>query len=186
MRKLRIFAHTSADCIVQPPGDDEFANGGWSSPYRSPGGAETLAKRQGHYDLLLGRRTYDMWAGYWPKITGGPFADSINSAKKYVMTHRRDGLEWGPVEAVVGDIAEGVRRIKSTSGPDLVVWGTTTLTPLLFEQKLVDEVVLLVYPILLGKGIRFFSDRVDPSRLTLVSTSATPTGVLVNTYTPAS
>src|SRR5579863_10070001 len=180
MRKIRIFAHISADSIIQPPGDSEFANGGWSAPYRSPAGAEALAQRQGRYDLLLGRRTYDMWSGHWPKVKGGPFAEAINGATKYVMTHRPAGLEWGPVEAVGPDIAEGVRRIRSTDGPDLVVWGSTTLTPLLFEQGLVDEVVLLVNPIFLGRGTRFFSDRVDPHRLELVNSSATPTGVLVN------
>lgn len=182
MRKISIFAHISADSVIQPAGDDEYANGGWSTPYRSPAGAQALAEKQGRYDLLLGRRTYDMWSGFWPKQKGGPFAEAINAAKKYVMTHRLTGLEWGPVEAIGPDIAEGVRRVKSTEGPDLVVWGTTTLTPLLFEQGLVDDVVLLVYPVLLGKGIRFFSDRVAPHELALVSTNSTPTGVVVNTY----
>jgi dihydrofolate reductase len=182
MRKLSIFAHVSADNLIQPAGNNEFANGGWSAPYRSAAGAEALANRQGQYDLLLGRRTYDMWSGYWPKVQGGPFAAAINGATKYVMTHRPTGLDWGPVEAVTPDIAEGVRRIKSTNGPDLVVWGSSELTPLLFEHGLVDEVTLLVYPILLGRGIRFFSERVNPHNLELVTSSATPTGVLVNTY----
>lgn len=182
MRKIRLFAHMSVDGIVQPAGNDDYANGGWSGSYRSPGGAETLAKRQGNYDLLLGRHTYDLWASYWPTVKGGPFAASINAAKKYVMTHRSTGLEWGPVEAVLPDIAESVRRIRATDGPDLVVWGSTQLTPVLFENGLVDDVVLLTYPVLLGKGVRFFSDRVDPRGLALVDTTSTPTGVVVNTY----
>ena len=181
MRKIRIFAHVSADNVVQPPGDDEFANGGWQTPYRSPAGAQSLAERQGKYDLLLGRRTYDMWSGFWPKVKGGPFAEGINGAKKYVMTHRPAGLDWGPVEPILPDIAEGVRRVKSTDGPDLIVWGTTTLTPLLFEQGLVDEVTLIVYPVFMGRGKRFFSD-LDPRELALVNTSATPTGAVSSTY----
>lgn len=182
MRKVRIFAHISADGIVQPPGNDEFANGGWTVKYRSPAGAESLAAAQGKYDLLLGRHTYDMWSGFWPKATGGPFAAAINGATKYVMTHRPTGLEWGPVEAVLPDVADGVRRLKSTDGPDLIVWGSTELTPVLFEQGLVDEVVLVVYPVLLGRGIRFFSDRVDPRELEFVSTRSTPTGIVTNAY----
>jgi len=182
LRKIRIFAHMSADAIVQPAGDDEFAVSGWSGKYRSAAGAEALAQSQGTYDLLLGRHTYDMWSGFWPKQQGGPFAGAINAAKKYVMTHRSTGLDWGPVEAILPDIAENVRRVKATDGPDLVVWGTTTLTPLLFEQGLVDEVELLVYPILLGQGIRFFSDRVAPHELEFVSSRSTPTGVVRNSY----
>jgi dihydrofolate reductase len=182
MRKVTIFAHMSLDGVIQPPGD-EYANGGWTAPYRSPAAAQAVADAQGkRIDLLLGRRTYDMWSSYWPKVKGGPFSDTLNAATKYVATHRPDGLEWGPVESLGPDVIEGIRRLKSNDGPDLVVWGSTTLTPLLFEQGLVDEVVLIVYPVLLGRGTRFFSDRVDPLALALVDTKATATGALMNTY----
>jgi dihydrofolate reductase len=183
MRKIRIMEHISLDGVIQPEGDDEFANGGWSAPYRSPGGAAALAAAQGtSFDLLLGRRTYDLWAGHWPKVKGGPFADGINGATKYVATHRPDSLTWGPVGNLGADIIEGVRRVKSTDGPDLLVWGSSTLTSVLFEQGLVDEVVLIVYPVLLGRGKRFFSDNADPRKLAFVSTLTTPTGLLINTY----
>lgn len=183
MRQIKIYAHMSLDGVIQPSGDDAFANGGWSTPYRSPEGAATLAETQGNsYDLLLGRRTYDLWSGYWPKVQGGPFATAINGATKYVVTHRPAGLEWGPVEAVGPDIVEGIRRIRSTDGPNLIVWGSSTVTPTLFEQGWVDEVVLLFYPVLLGRGIRFFSDNVDPRELALVSSRTTPTGIVHNTY----
>jgi dihydrofolate reductase len=99
-----------------------------------------------------------------------------------VATHRPDGLEWGPVETLGADIVEGVRRVKSKDGPDLIVCGSSTLTPVLLDQGLVDDVVLIVYPVLLGRGKRFFSDRVEARELALVSTKATPTGVLINTY----
>ena len=183
MRKVKIFAYISLDGVMQPPGDDDYANGGWMTPYRSAAGAEAVAEAQGErFDLLLGRRTYDIWSGYWSKIKGGPFADALNAAKKYVATHRPAGLEWGPVEALGPDIGEGVRRVKSEHGPDLIVSGSTTLTPVLFDQGLVDEIVLIVYPVLLGHGKRFFSDSADARELALVSTKATSTGVLMNTY----
>ena len=109
-------------------------------------------------------------------------ADSLNAATKYVATHRPDSLGWGPVKDLGTDVMESVRGIKSKDGPDLVVWGSSTLTSVLLGQGLVDEVVLVVYPVLLGRGKRFFSDRVDPLELAFVSTKASPTGLLMNTY----
>ena len=184
-RRIRIFEHVSLDGVISPPGDSDYANGGWSAPYRTPAGAAALAEAQGKsFDLLLGRRTYDLWAGFWPKVKGGPFADGLNAATKYVATHRPDSLGWGPVEDLGTDIVAGVRRVKSKDGLDLIVWGSSTLTSVLLEQGLVDEVVLIVYPVLLGRGKRFFSDSADPRELVLVSTKATSTGVLMNTYRP--
>ena len=184
MRTLKIIEHLSLDGVIQHSGDDnDFPYSDWTAPYRHPAGAQALGEIQGtRYDLLLGRRTYDLWSGYWPKVTGGPFADAINAATKYVATHRPDGLAWGPVETLGADIWKGVARVKATDGPDLIVWGSSTLTPGLLDQGLVDDVVLLVYPVLLGQGKRIFSDRVAARELALVSSKATPTGVLLNTY----
>ena len=186
MRKLRIMEHISLDGVISPTGrgeDNEYANGGWTAPYRSAAGAEAYAAAYGSdYDLLLGRRTYDMWSGFWPKITSGPFAPRLNAATKYVATHRPESLEWGPVGKLGADVMSGIRSVKSTDGPDLIVCGSSTLTSVLLEQGLVDEVVLAVYPLLLGVGKRLFSEAVDPRELALVSSSATPTGVLLNTY----
>ena len=186
MRKIRIFEHISLDGVIRPGGrneDSDYAHGGWTAPYRTPAGPAAVAEAQGTgFDLLLGRRTYDLWAGFWPKAGNGPIADGLNAATKYVATHRPDSLGWGPVEDLGADIMEGVRGVKSKDGPDLIVWGSSTLTSVLLEQGLVDEVVLLVYPVLLGRGKRFFSDSADPRELALVSTKATSTGVLMNTY----
>jgi dihydrofolate reductase len=185
MRKIRIMEHISLDGVIQPEGDDEFANGGWSASYRSPAGAAVVAAAQGtSFDLLLGRRTYDLWAGFWPKIKGGPFADGINGATKYVATHRPDSLTWGPVGNLGADILDGVCRVKGTDGPDLIIWGSSTLTSVLLGKGLVDEVVLLVHPVLLGRGKSFYSDSANPRELAFVSTKTTPTGVLMNTYRP--
>jgi dihydrofolate reductase len=187
MRKIRIFEHTSLDGVISPggPGEysDEYAHGGWTAPYRNPAGAAAVAEAQGtSFDLLLGRRTYDLWADFWPKVKGGPFADNLNAATKYVATHRPESLGWGPFKDLGADIIESVRGIKSKGDRDLIVWGSSTLTSVLLEQGLVDEVVLFVYPVLLGRGKRFFSDRIDPRELALVSTTATPTGVITNSY----
>jgi dihydrofolate reductase len=108
MRKIRIFEHISLDGVISPGGRQEnsdFARGGWSAPYRTAAGAEALAEAQGKsFDLLLGRRTYDLWASYWPTVKTGPFADGLNAATKYVATHRPDSLAWGPVEDLGADI----------------------------------------------------------------------------------
>jgi dihydrofolate reductase len=181
MRKIRIFEHISLDGVIEH--DKEYAYGAWTTPYRNPAGLQTLLEAQGRsFDLLLGRRTYDIWSGFWPKAGNSPMADSLNAATKYVATHRPDSLEWGPVGELGADVMEGIRRVKSTDGPDLIVWGSSTLTSPLLGQGLVDEVVLSVYPVLLGRGKRFFSDSVDPRELAFVSTKSTPTGALINTY----
>lgn len=184
MRKIKVLAHISLDGVISPGDDDsEYARGGWTAPYRTPAGAAAVAEAQGEsFDLLLGRRTYDLWAGFWPKAPGSPFADRLNAATKYVATDRPDGLEWGPVIPLGADVVGGIRGLKAGDGPDLVVWGSTTVTAVLFGQGLVDEVVLCVIPVLLGRGKRFFPDRVSPHKLEFVSSKATPTGVLINTY----
>jgi dihydrofolate reductase len=134
------------------------------------------------FNLLLGRRTYDLWASFWPKAGNSPMGNALNAATKYVATHRPDSLGWGPVKDLGADVMEGVRGLRSTGGPDLILSGSSTLTSVLLGGGLVDEVVLIVYPVLLGRGKRFFSDSAGPRELSLVDTRATPTGVLMNTY----
>ena len=181
MRKIRIFEHISLDGVIEHDGD--YAYGAWTAPYRSPAGLAAVIEAHGTgFDLLLGRRTYDIWADYWPKAGKSPMADALNAATKYVATHTPDSLGWRPVKDLGADIIEGVRGIKSKDGPDLIVWGSSTLTSVLLGQGLVDEVVLFVYPVLLGRGKRILSDRVDARELALVSTKAMSSGVLMNTY----
>jgi dihydrofolate reductase len=187
MRKIRIIEHISLDGVISPggPGEygDDYANGGWTAPYRSPAGAAAIVEAQGTgFDLLLGRRTYDLWAGYWPKVKGGLFADGLNAARKYVATHRPESLGWGPVGDLGTDVMAGIRRVKSSDGPDLLIWGSSTLTSVLLDQGLVDEVVLAVYPLLLGRGKRLLSDSAGPRELALVSTKGVSSGVVVNIY----
>lgn len=175
--------HISLDGVIAPPGDDDYANGGWTAPFRSPEGGVAVAEAQGdQFDLLLGRRTYDLWSGHWPKMTGGPFADKINAARKYVATHRPESLEWGPIGDLGTDAIAGIRRLKAEDGPDLLIWGSTTLTTVLLQEGLVDELVLIVYPILLGQGKRCFPENMDPSQFKFVDSKASPTGLLLNMY----
>ena len=191
MRKITIIEHISLDGVIQAPGGPEedsiggFAYGGWAAPHDDPeGGAAIVAAHGDAHDLLLGRRTYDIWSGYWPKAPKSPMADSINAATKYVATHRPKSLEWGPVEDLGSDIVQGIRRIKAKSGPHVIVWGSSTLTPVLLEHELADEVLLLVFPVVLGTGKRIFSDGTPPRELALVSTKAVPSGVIISTYRP--
>ncbi len=183
MRKLKIFEHILLDGVIQSSGEDDFPYADWTVPYRSPAGlAEILAAQGERFDLLLGRRTYDIWSGYWPKAPTSPMADSINAATKFIATHRPESLEWGPFEAVEPDIVEGIRRIKSQDGPDIILWGTSTLTSTLLEHGFADEVLLVVYPVLLGTGKRFFAEGTPPRSFELVSTKAMPSGIILNSY----
>jgi dihydrofolate reductase len=121
MRKIRIFEHISLDGVIQPGGrneDSDYAHGGWTAPYRSAAGREAVAAEQGKsFDLLLGRRTYDIWAGYWPKAEKGPIADGLNAAMKYVATHRPDSLGWGPAEDLGTDIVEASAASSRRTAP---------------------------------------------------------------------
>ena len=183
MRKVRIMEHVSLDGVIQHDDSDGFAYGNWTTPYRTPAGlAAVVAAYGSRFDLLLGRRTYDAWASFWPQAGDSPMANNLNAATKYVATHRPDSLSWGPVQDVGTDILAGMRALKATDGPDLIVCGSSTLTTVLLDQGLVDEVVLMVYPVLLGRGKRLFSDSADPRELAFVSSQVTSTGVLLNTY----
>ena len=184
MRKLKIMEHISLDGVIQHSADDgDFPYSDWTAPYRTPAGRDVILAAYGaSFDLLLGRRTYDLWSGFWPKAPSGPMADGLNAATKYVATHRPESLEWGPFEGLGPDILEGVRRIKAKAGPGLILWGSSTLTPALLEHRLADEVLLLVYPVLLGTGKRFFGEGTPLRSFELVSTNALPSGIIFNTY----
>ena len=184
MRAIRIFEHISLDGVIQTSDEDgDFPYADWTAPYRTPVGRDALVAMQGeNFDLLLGRRTYDVWSASWPKAPRSPIADGINRAMKYIATHRPESLEWGPFEALGPDIVEGIRRIKSHDGPDLILWGSSTLTSTLIEHGLADEVVLIVYPVLLGMGKRIFAAGTPPRSFELVGTKAMPSGIICSTY----
>jgi dihydrofolate reductase len=183
MRKLKLIEHISLDGVIQASGEDDFPYSDWTAPYRTPAGLATILAAHGEsFDLLLGRRTYDIWSGFWPKAPKNPMADSLNAATKYVVTHRPKSLEWGPFKGIGPDIMDGVRGIKATDGSDVILWGSSTLTSALLEHGLADEVMLIVYPVLLGKGKRFFAEGTPARALALESTQALPSGIVVNAY----
>src|SRR5215467_900419 len=184
MRKLRIFEHISLDGVIQHSADEnDFPYGDWTAPYRTPAGRDVVLAMYGEsFDLLLGRRTYDLWSGFWPKAPSSPMSDRLNAATKYVATHRPESLEWGPFEGLGPDIVDGIRRIKSHKGPDVILWGSSTLTSTLLEHGLADEVLLFVYPVLLGKGKRVFAEGTPPRAFELASTDALSSGIVINAY----
>jgi dihydrofolate reductase len=187
MRKLTIMEHISLDGVIQHTADDDnFPYIDWNAPYRTPAGRDALfAACGGSFDVLLGRRAYDILSGFWPKAPSSPMADALNAATKYIATHRPESLEWGPFESLGSDLVEGVRRIKSQDGPDIVLWGSSTLTSTLLEHGLTDEVLLFVYPLLLGTGKRFFAEGTPARSFELVSSKALPSGIIISTYKAA-
>ena len=184
MRKLKIFEHISLDSVIQHSADENnFPYGDWSTPYRTLAGRDALVAAHGEKcDVLLGRRTYDLWSGFWPKAPSSPMSEGLNAATKYIVTHRPESLEWGPFEALGPNVVEDIRRIKSQDGPNLILSGSSTLTSTLIEHGLADEAFLLVYPVLLGTGKRFFAEGTPPRTFELLSTRTTPTGLLLNHY----
>jgi len=167
MRKLTITEHISLDGAIQHSSDDgDFPYSDWRTL------SDPRAAYGERFDLLLGRRTYDMWSGFWPKAPSSPMADRLNAATKYIATHRPESLEWGPFEGLGPDIVEGIRRIKSQDGPDLILSGSSTLTSTLLEHGLADEVPLL-------------SGGLPPRSFELVSTKAcSPASSSVFTRSP--
>ncbi len=136
------------------------------------------------YDVLIGRRTYDLWSTYWPDAPAGDsFGDRLRSATKYVVTHRPESLEWGPFETVGPDLVEGVRRIKEADGPDLVCCGSSTLTSALIRHGLADELVLAINPVLVGTGKRLFAEGTPGRAFELAGTTTLASGIVVCAYT---
>ena len=187
MRKLKIIEHISLDGVIQVSGDGGgFPYSDWTAPYRTPAGRDEIVAAHGtRFDLLLGRRTYDAWARYWPKAPASPMADGLNAATKYVVTRRPESLEWGPFEGVGPDLVDGIRRVKAQDGPGLVLSGSSTLTSTVLEHGLAEEVLLVVYPVLLGTGKRFFAEGTPACAFQLAGTKAMPSGILLNSYNVA-
>ena len=161
MRRLKIVEHISLDGVIQHSADDDdFPYSEWTTPYRTPAGRDAMLAAYGErFDLLLGRRTYDMWSGFWPKAPSSPMADGLNAATKYVVTHRPESLEWGPFEGVGPDIVDGIRRIKSQDGPDLVLAGSSTLTSTLARARQ-HESISVRHHLHYVQGRRTFEDRI--------------------------
>jgi len=192
MRKLTVAAMTSLDGVMQAPGgpeedsSDGFAYGGWAWPYADPGIEVMGGAFKRPFELVLGRRTYDIFAGYWPHVPQGAphqhIADLFNGTAKHVATHHPTTLAWRNSHALGTDIAAAVRALKRGDGPDLITQGSSELVHLLLATDLVDELRLLVYPVLLGRGKRLFDDHTQASAFRLEESQTASTGVLVTRY----
>ncbi len=193
MRKLIVAEHITLDGVIQGGGSpdedpsDGFRLGGWSVPYNDDAGGEYIEELFSQpYELLLGRRTYDIWASYWPNVPAdAPFigiANQFNATVKHVATHRPESLAWRNSRALKGNVTDAVSALKKAGGPLLMAWGSSQLVRPLLAAGLVDELWLLIYPIVLGHGKRLFGDDAKPSSFTVVKSVASPSGVLLTRY----
>ncbi len=193
MRTIIAITQVSVDGVMQAPGGPEedpadgFALGGWAMDFVDEAAGKVIGETiAGPFDMLLGRRTYDIFAAYWPHQQGSAIGAAFDRATKYVVTHSPDRLGWERSQRLDGsDAVEAVRRLKASDGPDLHVWGSGRLLQALTAADLVDEYRLWVFPVVLGEGKRLFEAGAPPRRLALVATGSTPSGILLNTYRPA-
>ena len=187
MRKVIVTEFVSLDGVMEAPGGEEgYAHTGWVFDFHDSGTMEYKLNEMLAVDAhLLGRVTYEGFAGAWPSREG-PFADRMNSMPKYVAsTTLEEPLEWNNSTLLKGDVAEAVSKLKQEDGGDILVAGSRTLVHTLMEHGLVDELHLMIFPIVLGSGDRLFPDTPDTTVLKLVDTKAFDSGVVVNTYQPA-
>jgi len=192
MRRLVVSTFLTLDGVMQAPGgpgeDDSggFTHGGWSVRYWDEHMGQVMgAAMSTPFDLVLGRRTYDIFAAYWPHAPEEAGAKPLNDATKYVASRSRPTLEWAGSVLIEGDAAEGVAALKEGEGPELQVHGSGNLVQTLLRHHLVDEFRLWVFPLVLGSGKRLFADGTVPTGLSLVDSTVSTTGVVIGTYEPA-
>jgi dihydrofolate reductase len=191
MRKLIVSTFLTLDGVMQAPGgpgEDEdagFAYGGWSVNYWDEQMGDVMGEAMSRpFALVLGRKTYDIFAGYWPRATD-PGAKPLNDATKYVASRRRPTLDWSHSVLIEGDAAEGIAALKQQDGPELQVHGSGNLIQTLLRHNLIDEYRLWIFPVVVGSGKRLFSDGTVPAGLRLVDSKVSTTGVVIGTYEPA-
>ncbi len=199
MRRIVVATFTSLDGVMQAPGGPQedptggFTLGGWTAPYFDEALGASLGQIFGRpFDLLLGRKTYDIFAAHWPYVTdpNDPIAASFNRVTKYVASRSRPKLGWQNSQLLGDDIVASLKKLKGQvgqegHGPDLLVQGSSDLLQTLWREGLVDELSVLIFPVVLGKGKRLFGDGARPAGLKLLKSQSFPTGVIVATYQPA-
>ena len=194
MRKLIVLSFITLDGVMQAPGGPEedptggFKYGGWVAGYFDDFLGKLMEKQMNKpFNLLLGRRTYEIFAAHWPyvKTDEDPFAASMNKAKKYVASKTLKRLDWSNSELIKGDVAKEVKKLKEQDGPDIQVHGSGNLIQTLLKHDLVDELWLKIFPITLGKGKRLFAEGTIPAGFKLHGSEISPSGVLVASYVRA-
>jgi dihydrofolate reductase len=184
MRKIIVLEFITLDGVMQAPGGPEedtesgFKYGGWSAPYSDKVGGKIMQKQMAPADLLLGRKTFEIFANYWPEHAD--FWPGINDVTKYVLSNTIDKSDWK--NTVFLKTLADIERLKNSEGSEIKVWGSGELTQLLMKNDLVDELWLKIYPMTLGSGKKLFGSGTIPAAFTLLESSATPTGVIVANY----
>jgi dihydrofolate reductase len=189
MRKLVVLTFITLDGVMQAPGGPQedtsggFKYGGWTVGYWDDFMSKVMDAQMGiSFDLLLGRKTYEIFASYWPNIKNDPVADRLNEAKKYVVSTTLSKLDWKNSVLLKGDIVEEVKKLKQQDGPEIQVHGSSNLIQTLLKNDLVDELRLKIFPITIGTGKRLFGDGTIPASFKLLENKASTTGVIVATY----
>jgi dihydrofolate reductase len=192
MRKLIVITFLTLDGVMQAPGgpgeDDEggFAYGGWSVNYWDDQMGQVMEEATSKpFAMVLGRKTYDIMASYWPTAPEEAGGKIFNEATKYVASRGRPTLEWSNSVLIEGDAAQGLAALKDENGPELQVHGSSNLIQSLLRHNLVDEYRLWVLPVVIGSGKRLFAEGAIPAGLRLVDSKVSSTGVLIGTYQPA-
>jgi dihydrofolate reductase len=191
MGKIIAITQLSVDGVMQAPGGPDedtesgFKHGGWFMHY----GDDLLHKAldetiSGEFEMLLGRRTYDIFASYWPHHDENPIGKAFNKAKKYIATRTLEKLDWNNAN-IISEVVEEVGKLRASDGPDIHIWGSSNLLQTLISAGLVDEHRLWIAPVVLGGGKRLFENGVPAGGLTLVDTQVTSTGMILNTYRPS-
>jgi len=193
MRKLIVAEQISIDGVIQSPGaaqedpSGDFRLGGWVVPYGDEAIGQALQNLLSRpFELLLGRRTYEVFAAYWPRVRSDsashPIADRFNRATKHVATHRSDSLDWQNSQPLHGDLVDAIRALKHRDGSNLLTWGGGDVVRQLLAAELVDEFVFFIYPVVLGRCKRLFGDSVPGSAFMLAHSNRTSRGVLITRY----
>jgi dihydrofolate reductase len=193
MRKLIVAAFISLDGVIQSPGgpeedtSGEFRLGGWIVPYADDVSGRAVQDLFSQpFELLLGRRTYDIFSAYWPHVPADSrsraLADVLNNAPKHVATHRPDTIDWQNSHALEGGLADAIRALKRQDGAHLLTQGSGEIVRQLLAAGLVDELRLMTLPLVLGHGKRLLGDNAQASAFTLAQSTTTPAGVLITRY----
>jgi dihydrofolate reductase len=192
MRTLAVNTFLTLDGVMQAPGGPEedpsgsFTHGGWSVNYWDEGMGKIMGEAMAApFDLLLGRKTYEIFAAHWPYAGDDPVANKLNEATKHVASRTLKTLAWRNSKLIAGDLAAEVTKLKREDGPELQVHGSSNLIQTLLAAGLVDEFRLWVIPIVLGRGKRLFGEGAIPVGLRLVDTRSSTTGVTINIYRPS-
>ncbi|MFL6358502.1 MAG: dihydrofolate reductase family protein [Nitrososphaeraceae archaeon] len=191
MRKLIVLSFITLDNVMQAPGGPEedptggFEHEGWVAGYFDDFLLNVMIKQTSKpFDLLLGRKTYEIFAAYWPYVNPdrNPFAAKLNNAKKYVASKTLTKLDWNNSELINGDIPDGIKRIKEQDGPEIQVHGSSNLVQTLLKHDLVDELWLKIFPVTLGPGKRLFAEGTIPAGFKLLESGISPSGVIIANY----